>query len=219
MKLAKAVIFDMDGVLVDNNPWHIEAWITFCRTHSLKKKADELISHLGNTNVDYLEFLFSRKLSLHEINSYSNEKEEIFREIYKNHMKPVNGLLDLLDLLKEEAYSLAVATSAPTKNVDYILDGIGIRDRFHVIVDASIIKKGKPDPEIYLLVSHKLGVPASKCIVFEDSIHGVQAAVSAGMHAIGVLTTQTKDKLDKAHYLIKDFTEISADLLNRILHY
>jgi beta-phosphoglucomutase len=215
----KAVIFDMDGVLVDNNPWHIEAWTTFCKRHSVHITAEEITGHFGNINADYLNFLFGRQLSLIEINKYSEEKEEIYREIYKSQIKPLNGLLDFLDLLNEEGYPTAVATSAPTKNVDFTLDGLGIKDRFNIIVDVTSIKKGKPDPEIYLLASKRLGVQASNCIVFEDSIHGIQAAVSAGMHAIGVLTTQTKENMAKAHYLVNDFTEVSADILNRILHY
>jgi beta-phosphoglucomutase len=217
--MTKAVIFDMDGVLVDNNPWHIEAWTTFCTRHSVYITADEITVHFGNTNADYLNFLFGRQLSLKMIKDFSEEKEEIYREIYKNNLIPLNGLLDFLELLKEESYLIAVATSAPSRNVDFTLGGLGIKERFDVIVDVTSISKGKPDPEIYLLTSKKLGIPASNCIVFEDSIHGVQAAVSAGMHAVGVLTTQSKEKLSKAHYFINDFTEISAEILNNILHY
>ena len=214
----KAVIFDMDGVLVDNNPWHIKAWMTFCKRHSVHMTVEEITSHFGNTNDDYLNFLFRHKLSLTEINVYGGEKEEIYREIYRGQIVPLNGLLDILDLLDEEGYLIGLATSAPAKNVDFTLDGLGIKKRFNVIVDATSIKKGKPDPEIYLLASKRLGVMPSRCIVFEDSVHGIQAAVSAGMHAIGVLTTQTKENLAKAHHLINDFSEISAEFLNRILH-
>jgi beta-phosphoglucomutase len=213
----RAVIFDMDGVLVDNNPWHIEAWTTFCKRHSVHMSAEEITSNFGNTNADYLKFLFKRELNPKEIKEYGEEKEAIYRQIYKNKIKPLKGLLGLLDLLDKENYSIGLATSAPTVNVDFTLDGLGIKDRFKIIVDVTSIYKGKPDPEIYLLTAKRLGIPAAECIVFEDSIHGIQSAISAGMHAVGVLSSQTKEKLAKAHYLVNDFTEVSSAFLRRVL--
>lgn len=213
----KAAIFDMDGVLVDNTFWHIEAWKTFCERHSMNMSAEGIISNLGNTNADYLNFLFGRTLSQDKMSAYGIEKEEIYRNIYTDHIKPLTGLMDLLDLLDKEAFSIGLATSAPSINVDFTLERLGIKNRFMTIVDVTSIKKGKPDPEIYHLAAQRLEVTASKCIVFEDSIHGIQAAVSAGMHAIGVLTSQKKEKLGMADYLISDFSEITTELLNRIL--
>jgi HAD superfamily hydrolase (TIGR01509 family) len=215
--MKKAVIFDMDGVLVDNNPWHIEAWTTFCERHSVHMSIEDIMSHFGNTNADYLKFLFQRDLSIDEIEKYGEEKEDIYREIYKNDIKPVKGLLDLLNLLDKEAYAIAVATSAPTVNVDFTLNGIGIKNRFHKIVDVSFVSKGKPSPEIYLIASKMLDISPGNCIVFEDSIHGVQAAVSAGMHTVGLLTTQTREKLSLAHFLITDFTEVTSGFLQKVL--
>jgi beta-phosphoglucomutase len=216
-QMNKAVIFDMDGVLVDNNPWHIEAWTTFCKRHSVYMSAEEITSNFGNTNADYLKFLFHRDLNPGEIKQYGEEKETIYREIYKNKIKPLNGLLRLLDLLDKNNYAIGLATSAPTINVDFTLDGLGIKNRFKIIVDVTSISNGKPDPEIYLLAAKRLGISASKCIVFEDSIHGIQSAISAGMHAVGVLSSQTKEKLAKAHYLVNDFTEVSSEFLQRVL--
>jgi len=215
--MTKAAIFDMDGVLVDNTLWHIDAWKTFSERHSVNISDEQIINNLGNTNADYLNFLFGRTLSPYEIIAYGIEKEEIYRKLYSEHIKPLNGLMDLLDLLDREAFSIGLATSAPSINVDFTLDRLDIKNRFRTIVDVTSIKKGKPDPEIYLLAAQRLGVTTSKCIVFEDSIHGIQAAVSAGMHTIGVLTSQRKEKLGMADYLISDFREITAELLNRIL--
>jgi beta-phosphoglucomutase len=213
----KAVIFDMDGVLVDNNPWHVKAWMTFCKRHSVTMTIENITANFGNTNEDYLNFLFGRQLSVHEIDKFSEEKEGVYREIYRNEIKPLNGLLGLLDLLETEKYAIGLATSAPAKNVDFTLEALGIKARFNVIVDVTSITKGKPDPEIYLLASERLGIPVYNCIVFEDSIHGVQSAVSAGMNTVGVLTTQTSEKLSKAHYLVNDFTEVTSELLEKVL--
>ena len=214
--MKSAIIFDMDGVLVDNNPWHIEAWTTFCKRHSVHMSHEDIMSHFGNTNADYLRFLFQRELKPAEIHKFGEEKEDIYRHIYKDHIKPVPGLMELLNLLDVEGFGIAVATSAPTVNVDFTLRGLGIEKRFDKIVDVTYVKKGKPDPEIYLLTAQMLGIPAGDCIVFEDSIHGVQSAVSAGMHAVGVLTTQTPEKLVKAHFLVNDFREVNADFLMKV---
>jgi beta-phosphoglucomutase len=213
----KAVIFDMDGVLVDNTAWHIKAWTTFCQRHSVNMSPEQILSNLGNTNKDYLNFLFARNLHPDESERYGREKEEIYRSIYKEYIKPFKGLMDFFNILEREKFAIGLATSAPSINVDFTLDNLGIKDRFQAIVDGSRINKGKPDPEIYLMAAGMLNIPPDNCIVFEDSIHGIQAAVSAGMSSIGVLSSQTKEKLSKANYLINDFTEVDAKLLNQVL--
>jgi beta-phosphoglucomutase len=217
-KMHYAVIFDMDGVLVDNNPFHIEAWMQFCKMKGIPVTAHEIASHFGNTNKDYLAYLLNREVSAAEAEILGNEKEIIYRKIYADSIRPLKGLLDLLDHLKQENFKIALATSAPTENVDFTIDKLGIRSYFDVLVDASLIKKGKPDPEIYHTVSRLLSMKPDHCLVFEDSVHGVEAAVRAGMKAVGVLTSASPEQLGAAKHHVVDFSQANIQWIQQLLN-
>ena len=212
-----AAVFDMDGVLADNNDWHIRSWIAFAWKYGRQISPQDVVSHFGNTNKDYLGFLFGRPVSESEAVRLGEEKEAMYREMYREQLEPLPGLLNLLEELRKHVIPIALGTSAPASNVDFILDGLGIRPYFSCLVDASQIKKGKPDPEIYLKVAEKLGMPAKLCVVFEDSAHGIDSALAAGMKTVGVLSSHSPEALQRAHYLVRDFTSIIVEDLYRIV--
>lgn len=126
-----------------------------------------------------------------------NEKEAIYREIYKPFIKAVDGLPAFLQSASDKGIRIALATSAPSDNVKFTLEAIGVEKYFNVITDSSMISRGKPDPQVYQLTAEKLGVPPGECIVFEDSVPGIQSAVKAGMQVIGVATTNDSTELLK----------------------
>lgn len=211
MKTELAVIFDMDGVLVDNFAYHLMAWEQFCLKHKKHISADEFRDNVfGSNNPDHLKFIFGNNLSEALIEQYSKEKEVIYRELYAGHIEPVSGLLQFLNEIRQLGIPTAIATSAERANVDFILDAIGLTDAFDAIVDASMILNGKPDPEVFIKAAGLLNAAQHECIVFEDSLKGIEAALRAKMKVIGVGTTHHVAELTEAHFVIKDFTEITA---------
>lgn len=208
-----AAIFDMDGVIVDNMRHHAKAWEIFLEKHAPGLKIGDVTPHFGRTNTDLMSFVFGRRLSPEEVERWGGEKEALYREIYAQDMALLPGLLNFLKRLRKKGIRTVMATSAPKINVDFVLDGLKIRSLFDAVVDASEVKKGKPDPEIYLKAAEKAGCPAENCIVFEDSMAGIQAGISAGMKVIGVATTLPSEKLKGTARVIKDFREVTVRLL------
>ena len=212
-----AIIFDMDGVIVNNGNYHQKAWGVFCKKNtidfSIKKFKSELF---GKTNEKVLPELFGRDLSKQEIQKLSEEKEQIYRDIYQPHLKPVNGLIMFLKSLDQNNIPMGVATSAPKANVDCILDGLDIRKFIQIIVDDSMVRYGKPHPEIYLKAAKMLGAKPENCIVFEDSIAGTKSARDAGAKVIALTTTLPAEKHKYADKIISDFTEVSIQLIKNL---
>src|SRR5690554_3680279 len=172
-----AVIFDMDGVIVDNGMYHIDAFRELCRRYSIEFSEEEFRKcHFGRVNEEILPDLFNRKLNDSEVAGLAEEKEALYREIYKPHINAAPGLLPLLKELKVNDIPVGVATSAPVKNVDFVLDSLKIREYVDVVVDDSMVRKGKPDPEIYIKAASLLQVIPGNCIIFEDSLSGTRAA-------------------------------------------
>ncbi len=185
----KAFIFDMDGVLADNSDYHVKAWIEYSRRFGHAMTVDEVKRRLGFNNREYMRFVLNREPSEEEVVRATVEKEALYREIYGPELTVPPGLLALLETARRLGVVCGVATSAPDENVRFVLDGLGIRPYFKRIVDASHVRNGKPDPEIYLLAAKRLGVPPERCIVFEDAIAGIQAGNAAGMTVVALTTS------------------------------
>ena len=188
-------IFDMDGVIVDNHAWHFKAWVEFGKRHGMDITMEAFSKHFGSTNHLIMCSLFDNKITEEEIVEFGNEKESIYREIYKPFIKPVDGLTEFLKTAEEQGISMALATSAPSENVKFTLKSLGIESYFKVKTDSSQVSRGKPDPQVYLITAAKLGVQPSDCVVFEDSVPGIQSALHAGMQVVGVATTHKSEEL------------------------
>jgi len=213
-----AVIFDMDGVVVDNISYHFDAWRQFAARYGLALGDDELTRYVnGRVAKEVLEYLFRKDLSADEVHRYTEEKEGVYRDLYRPHLKPTAGLLPFLETLRTEGVPTAVATSAPYSNIDFTLGGTGTRPYFREIVDARHVKRGKPDPEIYLQAAIRLGMAPPQCIVIEDALLGVQAGLGAGMKVIGITTTHTAAELSDTHLVITDFRELSLPVLGQLI--
>lgn len=200
------LIFDMDGVIVDNHQWHLDAFIEFGKRHGLHITRESFSKYFGSTNSLIMNSLFDGKISKSEIELFSHEKEEIYREMYLPSIKPVEGLPAFLSKARDMDIRIALATSAPKENVIFTLRETGLEKYFKVITDSSSVTRGKPDPQVYRITAEKLGVQPNECIVFEDSIAGIASAKSAGMHVLGVATTyKSKELLMYVNEIIVNF--------------
>jgi beta-phosphoglucomutase len=206
----KAAIFDMDGVLMDNNPWHIDAWIEFASRYGFLMTREEVEASFGNTNRDYLFKLFGRQLTPEEVERMAEEKENIYRDAIREAMQPLPGLIPFLASLREAGFSIGIVTGGPMSNVEFVLVQLGITNYFDQVVHDALVTRGKPDPQGYLLAARMLRVEPEYCVVFEDSLNGVMAATAAGMRVVGINTAGKPEKLAKAHMICNDFNEITT---------
>lgn len=208
----EAVIFDLNGTMVNDMGYHKKAWIEFCKRHEVnltEKEFDEKFS--GRKNSEMLPLIIGKKLSEDEIKKFSEDKEQIYRDIYSKFLDEVPGLKNLIQKLKAHNLKIAIATTAYEKNRRFILDYLGLENLFDLILGEEHVMHGKPHPEIYLKTAEQLGINPSKCLVFEDSPPGVESAKRAGMRVIGILTTHTKEDLVGADSCIKDFNQLDIE--------
>jgi HAD superfamily hydrolase (TIGR01509 family) len=200
-----AFIFDMDGVIVDSNPFHKIALQQFCKKHGHPLTEEQLRTRIyGRTNKEWIAQLFGQ-LTPEQVTAYANEKEALFRDLFKNDIRPVKGLLPFLEALDFWKIPRAIGTSAPRANVDFTLSKTGTTRFFSVILDESNVNHGKPNPEIYLKVAQALNLPPQQCVVIEDSLSGVAAGKEAGSKVIGITTTHTKAELASTDLVIDHF--------------
>lgn len=214
-----AVIFDMDGVLADNFWYHLMAWEKFCQRHKKKITANDFREHVfGGSNADHLSFIFKKELPPETISALSSEKELIYRYLYHDNVQLLPGLLPLLNELKTKEIPLAIATSAERENVDFIIAETGLDGYFSAVADAAMVTKGKPDPQVFCKAAELLHMPAQNCLVFEDTLKGIDAALKACMTVVGISTTHHRAELTEAHKVINDFTEIDANEIIRLIN-
>ncbi len=210
----KAALFDMDGVIVDNNDFHRKAWQQFLNRHGMELTDSDYNRRIsGRVNSELMRMLFGDQLSEEEVIALGEEKEQIFRDLYEHHLRPLKGLREFLKLLKKAGFKLAVGTSAPVSNMDFIIDGLGIRGLFDVLVHQGMIERGKPDPQIYQLCMEKLSVTPQHSLVFEDSLAGIQAGIASGAEVIGVTTTHHGSELKGTLFNISDYQDTQLESL------
>jgi beta-phosphoglucomutase family hydrolase len=206
-------IFDMDGVLVDNAYYHTQAWLLLFERLGIS--VDPRAFHLenaGQTNAAILRWKLGEKLPDDQINAYAQEKETLYRELYRPHLEVLPGLRAFLDQSQNLGIPLALATSAEEQNIALVLDGLDLRRYFPIIVGANDIQHSKPNPEIFLTAAGRLGLPPAGCVVFEDSLAGVEAARRAGMRLVLVTTSLDRQDMGKyyqADLAILDYAQIT----------
>ena len=213
----KAVLFDMDGVVVDNLPYHVDAWLLFCERHNIPLTREIFYRELNGMNSkDTFEWFYQKEMSRAEVEVLEEEKEILYRGFYKEHMKPAAGLVTFIKALRAHGIKTALATSAGPGNIDFIVDGLGIRDQFDAIIGGAEVRKGKPDPEIYLKAAALVGVDPADCWVIEDSLQGIASGLNAGMQVVGITTSHTAEELAHTHWIAADFVDLFDHLKERI---
>ena len=202
-----AAIFDMDGVLVVNMNFHEQAFYEFGKRYGKDINRDFFLNHIsGSTNDAIMPKIFG-SISTQDIQNFSSEKEVIYRELYEPHIKLAKGLEPFLDLLKGLHIPMAIASNAPPENILFILDMLGLEKYFTTTLNAYSVKNPKPAPDMFLKAAELLGAAPEKCIVFEDAPGGIRAAYKAGMKAVCILTSHSKEEFEKADLFVNDFED------------
>ncbi|MGE5042089.1 MAG: HAD family hydrolase [Candidatus Levyibacteriota bacterium] len=205
----QAVIFDMDGVMIDNMGYHDQAWEAFLKRYGKPMSYEERLRRItSRRNHEILGDLFGEDTSDKRRAELSTEKEAIYRELYEGKVVEVPGLTEAIKELRRRGLKLGIATTALRSNRDFALQELGMTNTFDVIVGNEDVTRGKPDPQIFTLTAERLEAQSAHCLVFEDSPLGIQAAKAAGMRAVGLVTTHQRSELKAAEAAVKDFTKI-----------
>ena len=211
----KAVIFDMDGVLVDSEPLHISVESNMLIELNIPLKKEMYAQFAGSTNISMWRTLtdeFKLGNSPEELSAESNRRF-IHELINSDRVQPFDGVYNVLSNLKKRGILLALASSSSKDVVETIIDKFDLRQYFKVIVSGSDVQHSKPNPEIFLIASKKLEVSPSYCLVVEDSPNGVKAARLAGMGCIGFESGKDHPDISEAKWIIKSFGEFDYELL------
>ena len=216
-----AVIFDVDGTMVDNVQFHQQAWIELGKRHDIPIDDSYYRTHIhARSNDRIVRTLLGDGATPQAIDKYGSEKETIYRETFRPHAKEIPGLTALLKDLAANSIPCAAASNSPKGNVDMVLEELGIAGYFDFIIDNDQVTKGKPNPEILLTCAEKLALPPSRCIVMEDSLSGFKAAQNAPMPYI-VITTGADEKdfphATNAKAFHQNFTTINTKYLKALL--
>lgn len=188
--MIQGALFDMDGTLVDNSAVHVEAFEIFCARYGVDDWREKLAQAFGMGNDDIMRSIMPAETIREKgVAALSDEKEAIYREIYAPTIRPVEGLVGLLERLREAGIRCAVGSSGCRENVDFVLEKCGIGHYFDAIVSGDRVTRCKPDPEIYLTAAAALELKPAACVVFEDAKAGIEAARRAGAGRIVTLTT------------------------------
>ena len=212
----KAVIFDIDGTLVDNMHLHAEAFGLFAERHGLPPLTQQDRARLdGRRNSEIFPILFNREVARDEWLAYEHEKEGLYRELSRGRLTPMRGLHDLIERLRNEHIPFALATSAPKANVAHTLAELELAAEFPVIVRGDEVARGKPAPDVFIEAARRLGVEPEDCLVFEDAPMGIEAAQAAGMRVVALTTSfQTahfRQLAPPPTFVCSDFAEYLAE--------
>lgn len=209
--MIEALIFDMDGTIVDNMQVHTAVWLELLADYGVTMTPLEFqAATAGNTNAQLLRALVNPAMSDAEVAAIAHEKETRYREQFRPFLQPLAGLEPLLQQAQQANVTLAVATAANQPNIEYVLDGLNLRHYFATVVGADDVAHGKPEPDLFLLVAERLNLRPETCLVFEDSLAGLEAARRAGMQAVAVTTSHAADEmvhLPAVRQAIADFTQ------------
>lgn len=212
-KKMKAVIFDMDGVLVDSQPYHFKADIDTMAEYGVikdQKFYEAFAGTLTDNRMRTLRDMFGLDVPAEEL---IEKREKMILDIMANEdIKPVSGIPELLRSIKALGLKTAVASSSGIELIKLVLDRLGIAVYFDSITSGNDVKMGKPSPDIFLLAAERIGAEPSECLVVEDSENGVRAAKAAGMTALGYVNpTSGNQCLDMADAVTDDFRKVDIN--------
>lgn len=212
-----AVIFDVDGVLVDSYAPHFESWRRLLGELGVEFTEEAFRRTFGRTNRDIFAELFPTPLAESRVAELGDLKEQYYRDVIRRDFTPLPGAVELIDRLRAAGFTLAVGSSGPPENVALTLEKLGRADSFRVAVTGADVTRGKPDPQVFLLAAERLGVSPLRCAVIEDAAPGVEAANRAGMASIGLLGTTDAANLSHARLVVANHADLSPERIRALI--
>ena len=215
MSVSRAVLWDMDGTLIDSEELHWISWRNTLANEGITITREQFLASFGQRNDSILPQWLGTAASPERIGEISNAKEELYRNlIRRDGISPLPGVEHWVHHLHQQGWLQAVASAAPRANIDVVLEALAATHVFQGIVSAEDVHHGKPDPEVYLIAASRVGVPPERCIVVEDAVAGVEGARRAGMRSIGV---SRNGKRLPADVVVQSLGQLHSDVFDKLL--
>ena len=209
----QAVIFDMDGVIVDSEPYSLQALLDILRQYGVEPTADELRRSYGKRVRDDFVDYFTRHGVTADVNIAIAYKQARYYHLAAGHLRPFAGVMTLLKRLSEQGFRLALASSGDRVKVAFGMQALALNGIFETVVTGDDVSHSKPHPEIYLTAAQRVGVSPTACIAIEDAPAGVEAAKRAGMRCIAVTNSVAREQLSKADLIVDSLAEDLAPVV------
>jgi len=215
MSAARAVLWDMDGTLIDSEEFHWIAWRTTMANEGITITREQFLASFGQRNDSIIPQWLGAAATPERIEKIANAKEELYRHlIRRDGVSPLPGVATWLHRLHRDGWLQVIASAAPRANIDAVLEALSATHIFQGIVSAEDVRRGKPDPEVYLTAASKVGVSPQNCIVVEDAAAGIEGARRAGMRSIGV--THDGNHL-QADVVVESLDQLDPDAFDKLL--
>jgi HAD superfamily hydrolase (TIGR01509 family) len=210
----RAVLWDLDGTLVDSEEYHWLAWCETLQAIGVTITHGQFLVSFGQRN-DAVLPAWVPGATPEELHRIGDDKEEVYRRIVREHgIAALPGAAEWVRKLNQEGWLQAIASSAPRANIDVMLQVLGLAEDFQAVVAAEDVQRGKPDPQVFQMAASRLGVPAERCVVVEDAVPGVEAARRAGMRSIGA--ARNGKPLD-ADIVVASLEDLPGDAFERLV--
>jgi beta-phosphoglucomutase-like phosphatase (HAD superfamily) len=217
----RALVFDMDGTMVDSMPAHARSWEVFTQRHGIRMSVQEVLKKTtGRTGVECIRILMGDGIQDDEAVKLINEKEALYREFFARDFREVAGFREFAKVAMQRGLKLAIATAGDKNNIGFVLEHLKLAQHPDAIVGGDEGIAGKPQPDLFLEAARRVQVPATECIVFEDAPFGIEAARRAGMRAVAICSTHQPDELAGPHVIAqaKDYEELMKKNFLESLH-
>ena len=218
--MLKGLLFDMDGTLVDNLAYHFKAFEEYAKQKGFELLEPLSLKHNGMHSDEIFNAIVGEKIvAEYGARRLNQEKEEFYREMYRPHIKPIVGLIELLGKAKQAGLKCAIGSAGCRENVEFVIDELGIREFIDGSISGSEVSHGKPHPEIFTKAHEILGLKAEECVVFEDAVNGIISGVAAGCKCVAITTTATVEALTEAGALmcVEDYSTITIKQLKGLV--
>ncbi len=213
--MIQAVIWDLDGVIIDSADEHRRAWQRLARETGVTLTDADFWATFGKRNDDIIPH-FWKNVSSQQLQALADRKELYFREFVREAAAPLPGSMELMRGLHKAGFPQALASSTPIENIELIKELLHLDHYLTALVSGETVARGKPAPDIFLRAASELQMPPSLCLVIEDAVAGVQAALAAGMRCIAVAGNRDLPGLRTADLMVRDLTEVTVEQVRNI---